>query len=88
MSSRRTACAEDCGAKRVITFAVDRSRRLLPMFRFVNSQLQDEGDGITYLKIEPLHASSVVFETGRTDPTRASSPVPMPSRFEANRIVL
>jgi len=44
---------------------------------------QDDGDGITYLKIEPLHAPSVVFETGDGDPTTASSPVPTPTRFEA-----
>ena len=45
--------------------------------------VQDDGDGITYLKIEPLHAPSLVYETGRTDPTKASSPVPTPTRFEA-----
>jgi hypothetical protein len=44
---------------------------------------QDDGDGITYLKIEPLHAPSVVYETGDSDPTSASSPVPTPTRFEA-----
>lgn len=40
-------------------------------------------DGRTFLKIEPLHAPAVVFETGDTAPTAASSPVPTPSRFEA-----
>ncbi|SMC82935.1 DUF499 domain-containing protein [Polynucleobacter kasalickyi] len=45
--------------------------------------VEDEGDGITYLKIEPLHVPNVVFETGRADPTEASSPVPTPTRFEA-----
>lgn len=45
--------------------------------------VQDDGDGITYLKIEPLHAPSLVYESGRTDPTKASSPVPTPNRFEA-----
>lgn len=45
--------------------------------------VQDEGDGCTYLKIEPLHAPSVVYETGDSDPTTASSPVPTPARFEA-----
>lgn len=45
--------------------------------------VQDDGDGHTFLKIEPLHAPSVVYETGDTDPTTASSPVPIPSRFEA-----
>jgi len=44
---------------------------------------QDDGDGITYLKIEPLHAQAVVFETGDGDPTTSSSPVPTPTRFEA-----
>ena len=39
--------------------------------------------GRTFLKIEPLHAPAVVFETGDTAPTAASSPVPTPSRFEA-----
>ena len=43
----------------------------------------DEGDGLTYLKIEPLHAPSVLYETGDSDPTSASSPVPTPARFEA-----
>ena len=45
--------------------------------------VQDDGDGYTYLKIEPLHAPSVVYETGDSDPTTASSPVPTPARFEA-----
>ena len=45
--------------------------------------VQDDGDGITYLKIEPLHAPTVVYETGSAEPTRASTPVPTPTRFEA-----
>jgi hypothetical protein len=45
--------------------------------------VQEDDDGITYLKIEPLHAPSVVYETGDSEPTKASSPVPTPSRFEA-----
>jgi hypothetical protein len=45
--------------------------------------VQDDGEGHTYLKIEPLHAPSVVYETGDSDPTAASSPVPTPARFEA-----
>ena len=45
--------------------------------------VQEDGDGITYLKIEPLHAPSVVYETGDSEPTIASSPVPTPTRFEA-----
>lgn len=45
--------------------------------------VQDDGDGLTYLKVEPLHATAVVFETGDAEPTPASSPVPTPTRFEA-----
>jgi hypothetical protein len=45
--------------------------------------VDDENDGRAYLKIEPLHAPSVVYETGEAEPTHASSPVPTPSRFEA-----
>ena len=37
----------------------------------------------SYLKIEPLHAPTVVYETGSAEPTRASTPVPTPTRFEA-----
>ncbi|MBC7619239.1 MAG: DUF499 domain-containing protein [Candidatus Saccharibacteria bacterium] len=44
---------------------------------------QDDAPGITYLKIEPLNAPNVVFETGNSEPTSASSPVPTPTRFEA-----
>lgn len=46
----------------------------------------EDGDGQTYLKIEPLHAPSVVYETGDSDPTPASSPVPTPARFEAKAL--
>lgn len=45
--------------------------------------VQEDGDGQTYLKIEPLHAPAVVYETGDSDPTSASTPVPTPARFEA-----
>ncbi|MBU0657159.1 MAG: DUF499 domain-containing protein [Gammaproteobacteria bacterium] len=45
--------------------------------------MQDDGDGHTFLKIEPLHAPAVVYETGDSVPTTASSPVPTPARFEA-----
>jgi hypothetical protein len=45
--------------------------------------VDDQGDGITYLKIEPLHAPAVVYETGGAEPSRASTPVPTPNRFEA-----
>lgn len=48
--------------------------------------VEEEGNGYTYLKIEPLHASSLVYETGEADPTPASSPVPTPSRFEATSV--
>lgn len=48
--------------------------------------VQEDGDGSTYLKIEPLHAPVVVFETGDAEPTRASSPVPTPTRFEATAL--
>jgi len=48
--------------------------------------VQEDGDGITYLKIDPLHASILVFETGDAEPTRASSPVPTPTRFEATAL--
>lgn len=45
---------------------------------------EDSGDGRTYLKVEPLHAPNVVYETGDSDPTPSSSPVPTPARFEAS----
>lgn len=48
--------------------------------------VQDDGAGVSYLKIEPLHAPMVVYETGNSEPTRASSPVPTPSRFEATEL--
>jgi len=48
--------------------------------------VQDEGDGHTFLKIEPLHAPALAYETGDTDPTPASSPVPTPIRFEASAL--
>ncbi len=43
--------------------------------------VEEDGDGSAYLKIEPLHAPSVVFETGDANPTPASSPVPTPTPF-------
>ena len=45
--------------------------------------VQEDGDGHTFLKVEPLHVPAVVYETGDSNPTRASSPVPTPARFEA-----
>ena len=47
---------------------------------------ESDGDGHTWLKIEPLHAPAVVFETGDAEPTASSSPVPTPSRFEATAL--
>lgn len=44
---------------------------------------QEDGDGFTFLKIEPLHAPLLVYESGDAEPTPASSPVPTPTRFEA-----
>lgn len=43
----------------------------------------EDGDGRTYLKVEPLHATSIVYETGDSEPTPSSSPVPTPAKFEA-----
>ena len=48
--------------------------------------VDEDSDGKTILKVEPLHAPQVVFETGDTLPTAASSPVPAPSRFEATAL--
>ena len=48
--------------------------------------VQEESPGYTYLKIEPLHAPAVVFETGDAEPTEASTPVPTPTRFEATTL--
>ena len=45
--------------------------------------LDDEEDGRAYLKIEPLRAPQLVYETGDAEPTPASSPVQTPARFEA-----
>jgi hypothetical protein len=45
--------------------------------------VQEDGAGYTFLKVEPLHAPSVVYETGDSEPTTASTPVPTPARFEA-----
>ena len=48
--------------------------------------VDQDGDGHTYLKIEPLHAPSIVYETGDAEPTPSSSPVPTPARFEATAL--
>jgi hypothetical protein len=46
----------------------------------------DDATGKTFLKIEPLNASSLVYEVGDSIPTRHSSPVPTPARFEATAL--
>ncbi len=46
----------------------------------------DDITGKTFLKIEPLNASSLVYELGDSIPTRHSSPVPTPARFEATAL--
>ncbi len=48
--------------------------------------VMEDGDGRAYLKIEPLHAPAIAYETGDSDPTPASSPVPTPARFEAKAL--
>lgn len=48
--------------------------------------VDEDGDGLTYLRLEPLHAPVVVYETGEAVPTRSSTPVPTPSRFEAKAL--
>lgn len=54
-----------------------------PVVSIRELSVQEDGDGHTFLKIEPLHAPNVVYETGDSEPTIASSPVPTPARFEA-----
>lgn len=48
--------------------------------------VDDDGEGLAYLRLEPLHAPMIVYETGNTSPTRASTPVPTPTRFEAKAL--
>ena len=43
----------------------------------------EDGDGRTYLQLVPLHCDSIVFESGDSEPTTASSPVPSAAKFEA-----
>jgi hypothetical protein len=52
--------------------------------RVLSTDDDPAGNGHSYLKIEPLHAPTVVYETGDAVPTAASTPVPTPSRFEAS----
>ncbi|MBL9192080.1 MAG: DUF499 domain-containing protein [Opitutaceae bacterium] len=51
--------------------------------RVLSTDDDPTGDGRSYLKVEPLHAPFIVFETGDATPTPASTPVPTPTRFEA-----
>ncbi|MSR33175.1 MAG: ATP-binding protein [Gemmataceae bacterium] len=55
----------------------------MPEVNIRELSVDEEGDGFTYLKIEALHATRLVFETGDNDPTLSSSPAPTPARFEA-----
>ena len=57
-----------------------------PLVDIRELSVEEDGDGRTYLKVEPLHAPAIVFETGDTDPTPSSSPVPTPARFEATAL--
>jgi hypothetical protein len=43
----------------------------------------EDGDGRTYLQLIPLHCDRIVFESGDSEPTTASPPVPTASKFEA-----
>jgi hypothetical protein len=58
----------------------------MPSVEVRELSIEEDGDGRTYLKVEPLHAPAVVYETGDSDPTPASSPVPTPARFEATAL--
>ena len=57
-----------------------------PLVDIRELSVEEDGDGRTYLKVEPLHAPAIVFETGDADPTPSSSPVPTPARFEATAL--
>ncbi|MCC5838834.1 MAG: DUF499 domain-containing protein [Opitutales bacterium] len=48
--------------------------------------VEEDAPGYAYLKVDPLHAPGIVFETGDSEPTPASSPVPTPARFEAKAL--
>ncbi|MEQ1754678.1 MAG: DUF499 domain-containing protein [Micropepsaceae bacterium] len=58
----------------------------MPSVEIFRLSTEDDGDGKTYLKIEPLHAPNLVFEVGDKDPTRTSLPVPTPAKFEATEL--
>jgi hypothetical protein len=55
----------------------------MPSVEIRELSTEDDGDGKTYLKIEPLHAPNLVFEIGDKEPTRTSPAVPTPAKFEA-----
>jgi hypothetical protein len=74
MTSKPSACGADCGAKKAITSAAARFPPPVPEVSIRELSVQEDGDGHTYLKIEPLHAPALVYETGDSDPTSASSP--------------
>lgn len=57
-----------------------------PQVEIRELSVEESGHGSTYLRIEALHAQLLSYETGNSDPSRASSPVPMPARFEAKAI--
>ena len=57
-----------------------------PQVELRELSVADKDRGEAYLKIEPLHATRLVFETGDTDPTAASSPVPTPASFQATAL--
>ena len=44
---------------------------------------EEDDDCRTYLQLTPLHCDRIVFESGDSEPTTASSPVPTTSKFEA-----
>ena len=50
--------------------------------------VEEDGDGRTYLKVEPLHAPAIVFETGGTDPTPLVQPRAHPGPFRSHGLAL
>lgn len=72
-----------CGGRRGITSGAGPFHHRYPKSVIRELSVDNEGDGRAYLKVEPLHAPVVVYETGDAEPTPASSPVPTPNRFEA-----
>ena len=58
----------------------------MPEVSIREQSIDNEGSGHAFLKIEPLHATTLVYETGNSEPTRLSSPVQTPARFEASAL--